>query len=404
MGINMEIRKIKPEERVQAGLIGSTVFLEKMDGDDYNARIKNPLAYCDDYKDIWAGFNGEGKMQAMMHVIDFDVRYDGHTVGMTGIGGVSTLPEARIGGYIRKIFEQALPLAREQGKVFSYLYPFSFAFYRKFGYELCCQPNKVSAPAKSFREYKYPEGMSAYAPGDDLTPYLDVYNKFIEDKNIVLARDEAMMKGRIDHNPYTTQKYAYLHRDPAGTPDAYILIGVENNSGGYKMVVRELIWTTPDALHAMFGFIGGLSPQFSSVEWNAPLSINVAAMFSDSYEITVTRPMQGMNRVLNVPKALELIKAPLFNGSAVIKVADKFMPVNDGAYQVEWENGVITKAALTDSAMPDLETDVETLAQLVTGFIDFNEARHKKVVAVHGAEEALRSLFVRKDLCIYDYF
>jgi predicted acetyltransferase len=154
----------------------------------------------------------------------------------------------------------------------------------------------------------------------------------------------------------------------------------------------------------MFGFIGGLSPQFSNVEWNAPRSVNAAAMFADNYEVTVTRPMGGMNRVLNVPKALELIKAPLFNGSAVIKVTDKFLPVNDGAYHLEWENGVITKAALTDSAMPDLECDVETLAQLVTGFINLNEARHKRGVAVHGAEEALRGLFVRKDICIYDYF
>jgi predicted acetyltransferase len=341
----------------------------------------------------------------MMHVIDYDVRYDGHTVGMTGIGGVSTLPEARIGGYIRKIFEQALPLAREQGKVFSYLYPFSFAFYRKFGYELCCQPNKISAPAKTFREYKFTGGITAYAPGDDLTPYIDVYNKFIEDKNVVLDRDEGLMRSRVDHNPYTTQRYAYLHRDADGTPDAYILFGADKHGGGeIAMTIRELIWTTPDALHAMFGFIGALSPQFSSVEWNAPRSVNIAAMFADSYEFSVSRPMNGMNRVLNVPKALELIKAPSFNSKAVIKVADKFMPVNDGAYHLEWENGIITKAALTDTAMPDLECDVETLAQLVTGFIDLNEARHKKGVAVHGGEEALRNLFIRKDICIYDYF
>ena len=400
----MEIRKIKPEEAVTSSLVSTIVFLGQ-ESEDYRLRLQEPLAHSEGYERIWGAFDDNGKMCSSMHVHDFTIRYDGHDVGMGGVGGVATLPECRKGGYIRKIFESCLPEMLESGKVFSFLYPFSFKFYRKFGYEICYTPNKVRVPVSFFQSYPYPDNIELFIPGGHTRDFAEVYETFSRGLNLACARDEAAWERMLEKDPFITRHYAYLHKDENGNPDAYLMFKTDEGHGddGNSINVKELAWATPGALHAMFGFIGGLSPQFESFRWNAPRNVNLFSLFPESYEINAQLPANGMNRVVNVQKAFELMKAPKINGSAVIGVNDAFLPQNTGVYALEWENGVMRRVKRADKPA-DLEIDVETLAQLTTGWLNMDEARYKRGVAVHGNDSVLNDLFVHKNLYIMEHF
>ena len=78
-------------------------------------------------------------MMSTFTVSDFTVQFDGSPCQLGGIGGVATLPQYRRRGGIRACFREALPDMYGSGYDFSYLYPFSTAYYRKFGYENCVQ-------------------------------------------------------------------------------------------------------------------------------------------------------------------------------------------------------------------------------------------------------------------------
>ena len=56
---------------------------------------------------------------------------------MAGVGAVQTLPPYRRRGGVAACFAKALPILYADGFLFSYLYPFSTAFYRRVGYESC---------------------------------------------------------------------------------------------------------------------------------------------------------------------------------------------------------------------------------------------------------------------------
>jgi predicted acetyltransferase len=399
----MEIRKITAGERLQASKVSTVAFLGQMDP-NYNEDYQSPPEPGDDCERIWAAYDGDKKMVSLLHIHDFQMCFDGHTVGMGGIGGVSTLPEARTGGYMRRINEVILPYMKERGMVFSFLYPWSYAFYRKFGYELCYTPNHVRIPMDFFRNYPFPDNITMYESGGDTAPYHEVYTAFIQDKNLPIARSPGDMRERMDKDPYVTRTYAYLHRDAAGKPDAYILYKADmRGDSGNSMRVRELVWSAADGLHALFGFIGGLAPQFEHFIWDAPSAFNVFPLFPESYEISVSRPAKGMNRILNVQKAFELMQAPEQPGRVSIQVKDKFMPCNDGIYTVEWESNQVTSVKRA-SAPADMETDVETLAQLVTGFITPEVARMKRAVQIKGNEARLQDLFPLKNLIMMDSF
>jgi predicted acetyltransferase len=399
----MEIRKIRPEERLEASKVSTVAFLGQMEPtyrEDYASPTDKDNEDCEK---IWAAFNDAGKMVSLLYIHEFDMNYDGHAVKMGGIGGVSTLPEARVGGYMRRINEKVMPHMREQGILFSVLFPFSFAFYRKFGYELCYTPNRLRIPMHYFAHYPFPGNITMCEPEGDIKPLHEVYSRFVKDKNYAIVRDFDAMKRRVDNDPYVGRVYTYIHRDENNNPDAYIIYRPEKSDGGNNLQVRELCWTTPKGLHAMFGFVGGLATQFSFLKWDAPYGFNPYPLFPESYELDFERHSRGMNRIMHVPKAFELMKAPQKAGKTVINVKDNFMPINDGNYKLEWENGVITSVNET-SAEADLETDVETLAQLVTGYLTPDEARYKRSVNIKGNEAALKALFPHKDMFMMDFF
>ncbi|MDR0325828.1 MAG: GNAT family N-acetyltransferase [Oscillospiraceae bacterium] len=398
----MEIRKIKPEEKVAASLLQDMVYLSE-GPEDYAKQLQNPLEHSEGYENIWAGFDGTGKMCSVTGVFDYRVRFDGHMADMGGIGGVATLAEARNAGYVRETFAKILPVMREEGKVFSYLYPFSFGFYRKFGYELCYAPARATIPMDFFREYPFPGGMTQYHPGGDIAPLMAVYEAFIRDKNLPIVRDTEAMREWADKDPYRTKHYAYLHRDGHGSPDAYLLFRVDEEDGDRILHVRELAWVSPGGLRAVFGFIGGLGPEFETLRWDAPRGIDLPALFKDGFDIKIQITPYGMNRIVDVRRALELMRAPKQPGRAVIRVTDTALPSNDGTYAVEWENGAVSSVK-PSGLEPDLDTDIQTLTQLVTGYLTVDQAKLKRGVAVLGGEATLRALFVHKELYIAEFF
>jgi len=398
----MEIRKIRPEENVPASLVGTIVFLNEEK--NYREQLESPLHHSDGYEDTWAGFDGAGKMCSVLSVYDYDMRFDGHTVKMGGVAGVATLPEARNSGYIRRIFEKALPAMKDEGKTFSFLYPFSFEFYRKFGYELCYAPSRISAPAKSFGKYPFPAGVTQHFPGGDIGDFKRVYDKFTRNKNFAIARDAEAMKERLDKDPYTDKHYVYLHRSTEGEPDSYILFDAEEEDDDGKVLnVIELAWSSPAGLCSMFGFVGGLSPEFENLKWDAPRGINILALMADCYDVEVSLAADGMCRVVDVPRALGLMKAPERPGGAVIRIEDGMIQSNEGVYRIEWEGGKVVSVKPTGQKI-DLEADIGSFTQLLTGFLDIDEAAYKGAVALHGNEASLRALFPHKDMYIAERF
>jgi predicted acetyltransferase len=371
--------------------------------EDYNEKLKNPLEHSEGYETMWAGFDGSGKMCSVAGVIDYKTRFDGHTADMGGAAGVATLAEARFGGYVRKIFEKALPAMYEEGKIFSFLYPFDFSFYRKFGYELCYSANRLTIPMYLFKEFKYAGGFEQYFPGGDIAGLTDVYNAFIEDKNLALVRDEGAMRERIDKDPYTERRGVYMHRDTDGRAAAYIAFDAEDGDGGREMNVREIAWTSAGAFHAVLGFIGALAPEFASLKWDAPRGLDMASFFADPMDIKISNPPGGMNRIVNVRRAFGLMAAPEQPGRAVISVTDASLPVNGGVYELEWDKGAVRSVKLT-KGQADMDADVQTLAQLVTGYLQPEQAVLRRGAVINGNRAALRGLFTRKDLYIAEHF
>jgi hypothetical protein len=90
---------------------------------------------------------------------------------------------------------------------------------------------------------------------------------------------------------------------------------------------------------------------------------------------------------------------PAGSGSYVVGVEDAFMPENGGFYRVTFEASKATTVETTDRE-PDLSVTEETLCQLVVGRIDLNDAGYRAGTVIHGNEETLAQVFVRRPVCL----
>lgn len=397
----MIIRKINPEEFITAEMIETIAFVATSDFDE---KLKNPTEHCEGCENVWAAFTDDNVMTSRMTVIPFTMMFDGNEVKMAGIGGVASLPEYRNAGGIRNIFTEVMKEMREKEQVFSYLYPFSHKYYRKFGYEMCYDRRAVKFPLSALKDRNPTGSLTFFKKDDDIKAYTNIYWQFINNKNLSIVRDEKGFKEFINKDPYKTRQYTYLWHNKEDEPKSYItfLGNPRENDLGTQMNIREFAWVDTEGLHGMLSCLGRFDAQYDEVFWEAPDIVDLYSIISEPYDLKVLLQCGGMNRIIDVKKALELIKAPCGEGRAVIAVTDLFLDWNNKSFEIIWGGGQLkVKEALTE---PDVTVSVQTLVKLVCGYFTPNTAEMSGQLNIVKNKENLNKLFYKKSLYITDRF
>lgn len=396
----MEIRKITPEERLAASKIQSIAFFTSR---DFSQASENPQQYQKNYETGRAVFNDGGKMCACLELIPYEIRFLGHTVKMGGIGGVATLPEERHRGYIRKLFTYCFNEMQENGQVFSYLYPFSHAYYRQFGYETSLNLIQYTIPFSSFSHFPKRGEFRFYLPDMERKDLVEVYNGFIQDKNLAVIRNDRMWHDRLSHDPYKTVQYTYIWYNEKDEARGYVQFQVKRKENASPdMDVRELIWLDREALVGILGNLKVFASQFENFLWRAPEFLNLSLLFPEPYPIQMEVMTSGMNRIVDLKDTLSLVSYPEKPGSVILEVRDNFLSWNNGTFAVAWDKGEVE--VKESSQAPDLSCDIQGITQLLTGYISLDDLLLREGTVVHDAYPLLSSLFSKKPLFLADYF
>ena len=230
-----------------------------------------------------------------------------------------------------------------------------------------------------------------------------VYDEYIRDKNLAVVRGDRHWKKRFDNDPYRDNVYLYIWYNSRDEARGYIQYHTER-SGEFKwnMVVRELIWLEPEALKGIFAFISKLSSQVGKMIWKAPSFAELLPLFPEPYDVSQEVLKAGMNRIVNVRKAFELMSLPDCKGEVVIGVEDPFFPINSGNYRISWDNG--NRLVERCKAEPDIICSVQALSQLLTGFASIEALNVAGTVSINDKGDILSSIFRPKKLFINDYF
>lgn len=358
-----------------------------------------------------------GKLMGGMMLIDYQTRIGNRWLPLSGIGSVSTLPEYRRLGVIRGIFERILPRMYERGYALSGLYPFSHAFYRKFGYETMSGIREYTVGLEQLRAFPMPDEIRPIDnPRDELSAR-GVYELFAGQRCASMRREISSSWKNIlggDIHKGCVYKYLLMRRtDGKSEPCAYIVFTPEKekDSSGNVMAAREAAFVDPDGLYRILGFASTFYPHYRHLRAIFPGDIDLGLICPDPYDVRLRVNYDYMLRAVNARVLLESMSLSSALSALsehktlafTLLLHDDKIPQNEGLYVIRIKkSGVSCEKALLGAA--DLEMGITTFTQLVTGSIALTEALSRPDFHMHASSHAAHMLFIRRPQYIVDRY
>ncbi|MBR4442388.1 MAG: GNAT family N-acetyltransferase [Clostridia bacterium] len=375
----MIVRKIREHELKRCAQLSALAFEypmehpERAPEDFVREARERPRSFEDiHWNSRWAAFEDDDvTMMATFVVIPWRANFDGHVVTMGGIGGVASLPQYRRSGAIRRCFEAALPDMYDSGMTLSYLYPFSNAFYRKFGYELACDAVNWRLKLSGLPDFGVRGSWRMCEPGVDLTDDLRAIDAPMQRRynGMVIRGDTEYLWAGED--PFVKRDYSYVYYDASGRPSAYATI---NARPGQELNTQRFAFNDREGLTGLLALFRRFAADHSHVNVMLPTDVDLQGLLPEYSLGMVERKIlqKGMGRVVNVEEALRLARTR-GEGRLRIAVTDGQIPGNNGTFEVEFarngENGVRRV-----SEEPDIELTIQDLSRLLLGCCDLDPA------------------------------
>lgn len=316
------------------------------------------------------GLFADGDLRAAYTLVPFQAHWGEQlTLPLGGVAGVATFAEARGQGHIGQLLRHMLRVMRDAGQPLSALYPFAWAFYRRYGWEWVGEKQRVTLPLRELRAA--PEGKNVReVRGDEATvraALTPLYSAFARNYRGVFDAETTRWNGRLGHDDNRTT-YAYVHQPPgAAAPDGYLLWRFDSQSRVGR--VREFVAQTPEAHRGLLSLLHYFGTQCDKADLATLPADNQLWHHVMHWDVETKVSPVFMGRVVDVPVALAALAPPpgLPNGAVTLVVQDEHAPWNEGKWLVVCEGGVVTCAPAPTSSVPDLSLDIQALGQAFWG-------------------------------------
>lgn len=391
----MEIRALTQEEVTLSLPIWSQAF-------EHGRRDMSEWLEWEDVKDDRATLYGvwdEDGLQAAVCVIDYRLHLGADVVvPMGGLGGVACLPAKRGRGYAGSGLKYSLEQMRDRGQVTSMLFPFSWDYYRRFGWEWIGVRRRYAIPTRVFRPNSETEHVRL-ATQADWPAIAAAYAEYAGRYRGALVRPDWKWKGMLED---TKKEYVYTYLyAPNGKVEGYLVY-----SGGKEedTSLREVIALNPKAQGALLGFLRRLEMQINKVNWKAPSD---DTLWSQYYHWDIETKLQPwtMGRLVDVAGALQAWRpASEARGSVVLALQDECAPWNARTWRVEFANREVSVRSTTET--PQITLDIQALSQAYFGTPSVPELRAADRLTVHeeAGYTALRDLLAGPPMWMNDDF
>ncbi|MGY3778562.1 GNAT family N-acetyltransferase [Isobaculum melis] len=321
---------------------------------------------------------------------------------MGGIGEVASYPEYRGGGDAGNLMKLALKTMKENGITISYLAPFSYRYYRKYGYEqlfdqliLTFEPGelpKFKGQGKGkIRRLNLAQGM---------TDISNVYETYAKAHHGLLMRDEMRYLATQARTPNRQFAIYYNEQNEA---TGYLVYQME----GETFIIKELITLEQDAFYDLWDFVRGHGMSFKQFQYITTPEQNIAYLLDEN---TIKQEIKAdmMGRIVDfVPFIQAYPFAADLENNLYLSVSDQTAPWNEGLWKLAVKNG---KGSLTkfEGIAPKekmIEGSIQSFTQL---FFNYRDAatlqQFGRVLASEEALALLATVLPKGKPELYDYF
>ena len=311
--------------------------------------------------DFWGLFTGE-RLRSSLTIRSFEVHWGADTVlSMGGIAGVASSPEARGAGHVNALLQHALTTMRDKGQVISALYPFSWSFYRAFGWDWVGERREVTLPLEHLPRFAASRGLAERVDGEGAKERLTTaYSAFARRYRGVFTSDSHQWKAIEPRDG----RQAYIFQFP---PTGEYFTWRYSTDGKSGRIGQWIVWT-PEGHEALLSVLHYLANQCETAELWLPADALLPHFVMHWDLKTTVRPV-FMGRVVDVAGALTGLPAPASaTGSLMIRLTDEHAPWNAGVWRIASDGSRISCERVEDTGgRMLLEMDIQAFSQAFWG-------------------------------------
>lgn len=363
----------------------------------------------------------DGQLAAGLWSIPMTTWMHGRRIPMMGIANVAVAPEHRGRGLGRLLLGQALAEMKESGHCTSTLYPSTYTFYRRFGWEFGAEDR-----AYTFRPADLAE-VAARAPAGgrmqrctaaDAALLDPIYRAFAAGRNGWVERTPDLWTRRVLR--LGIDQHAYIWLGPSGSPRGYLIYGLKGEDMlKQTMTVREWVALDPEAFAGIAEFIAQHNT-VAEVKWTAPTGDPLLTLLPDPRIDTRVLP-RHMFRVVEIGAAVRRRYFPAGLAAQIhLTIRDGAAPWNQGTYRLRVaggegealpEGGPVAAAGtgaagFAAEGLLALACDINTFSQIYCGYLSPSTAVQLGRLQVSGPDAAALAdaLFTVAPPHMSDYF
>lgn len=215
----------------------------------------------------------DGRIVSCLTIIDTQCRLGEGLARLGGIAGVATTPSERRKGYAGLLLTEAMRTMRERGYALAALFPFSYDYYRRFGWELSGVALRYMTAPRNLPSY--PEAKRLRLAREEDIPDLErLYRISSEGKTMHCLRDTKRWRYLLDHI-----RHPLIYISETDALEGYILYehraGRAVDDGGTTLSpalrVLEIRASTPAACRGIVGFLAD-QPRVGCIEYDTTLA------------------------------------------------------------------------------------------------------------------------------------
>lgn len=311
---------------------------------------------------IWGYMDGE-RIAAKLHLIPLSIFINNKSFKMGGVSSVATWPEYRRKGMVKQLLFHALTYMKETGQTISFLHPFSFTFYRQYGWEHTFNLKRYSIPVGKMAGSWQGKG---YVRRSELDVSLlnSIYTDYAKQFTGTVIRDEKWWEQRT----FKQVEQIAIAYNENNEPEGYIHYHVQDR----EMVVKELAYRTVNGWHLLLEFIANHDSMVETIKMTVPEKDPLSELVHEPDFNQQIEPY-FMARIVDVQaflKEYSFEKAVTENQSVILSVDDPFFPDNEGVYHL-CQNGKgvsVTHVKAKDHDKTAVSCSIQQLTSMLLGY------------------------------------
>jgi len=346
----------------------------------------------------WGAFVDD-QLASKLTVLDFHTYIGGKRFAAGGVAGVATWPEYRRQGLVAALLVHSLKEMKEKGQSISYLAPFAYGFYRKYGWETYCNYRTYTIQADQLpKRVNYSGTMKRT---DDYSLLHDLYESYAVLYNGMLSRTTLWWDMRVSKRKKGSIVVYYDNQQQA---QGYIIYEVMDR----RLSIHEFIHLNEEAYTALWSFVSQHDSMLDTVFIAVPDNDILPFLLTNPRVKDETTP-HFMARIVDVKAFVEqyAFEPAISIDKLMIHIEDEYAPWNVGTFGLtidENGNAKLNKEdSLTSSA--DIQLNIGYLTTVLLGYRKLSELSYfKRISGDVQAMKRLQNRIPERQTQLVDFF